>query len=61
MSSLELVNSIQLLFVLWSLMVALVELYFNYFSSFWLQEVKVGDQLKDSGENVFVGGKNRWK
>ncbi|XWS72920.1 hypothetical protein CRYUN_Cryun02cG0081000 [Craigia yunnanensis] len=25
------------------------------------QEVKVGDQLEDSGENVFVGGKNRWK
>ncbi|XP_007013442.2 PREDICTED: uncharacterized protein LOC18588757 isoform X2 [Theobroma cacao] len=25
------------------------------------QEVKVGDQLDDSGENVFVGGKNRWK
>ncbi|XWS26998.1 hypothetical protein CRYUN_Cryun26dG0078300 [Craigia yunnanensis] len=24
-------------------------------------EVKVGDQLEDSGENVFVGGKNRWK
>ncbi|XP_057805477.1 uncharacterized protein LOC131020579 [Salvia miltiorrhiza] len=24
-------------------------------------EVKVGDQLKDSGENVFVGGENRWK
>ncbi|KAK6236208.1 hypothetical protein SCA6_011545 [Theobroma cacao] len=24
-------------------------------------EVKVGDQLDDSGENVFVGGKNRWK
>ncbi|KAI4344127.1 hypothetical protein L6164_011394 [Bauhinia variegata] len=24
-------------------------------------EVKVGDQLKESGENVFVGGKNRWK
>uniref|UniRef100_A0A2P2KZC1 DUF3119 family protein n=1 Tax=Rhizophora mucronata TaxID=61149 RepID=A0A2P2KZC1_RHIMU len=24
-------------------------------------EVKVGDQLQDSGENVFVGGKNRWK
>ncbi|KAK1298302.1 hypothetical protein QJS10_CPB14g01047 [Acorus calamus] len=25
------------------------------------QEVKVGDQLEESGENVFVGGKNRWK
>ncbi|TYJ29316.1 hypothetical protein E1A91_A06G061100v1 [Gossypium mustelinum] len=25
------------------------------------QEVKVGEQLEDSGENVFVGGKNRWK
>ncbi|KAG2657747.1 hypothetical protein PVAP13_1KG170800 [Panicum virgatum] len=25
------------------------------------QEVKVGDQLQESGENVFVGGKNRWK
>ncbi|WCJ29641.1 hypothetical protein M5689_011261 [Euphorbia peplus] len=24
-------------------------------------EVKVGEQLDDSGENVFVGGKNRWK
>ncbi|MCO5599361.1 hypothetical protein L7F22_056540 [Adiantum nelumboides] len=24
-------------------------------------EVKVGEELKDSGENVFVGGKNRWK
>ncbi|MBA0567923.1 hypothetical protein Golob_005454, partial [Gossypium lobatum] len=24
-------------------------------------EVKVGEQLEDSGENVFVGGKNRWK
>ncbi|XVF34667.1 hypothetical protein REPUB_Repub18cG0078600 [Reevesia pubescens] len=24
-------------------------------------EVKVGDQLQDSGENVFVGGKKRWK
>ncbi|KAJ3692239.1 hypothetical protein LUZ60_012589 [Juncus effusus] len=24
-------------------------------------EVKVGDQLDESGENVFVGGKNRWK
>ncbi|KAI9126032.1 hypothetical protein K1719_003450 [Acacia pycnantha] len=24
-------------------------------------EVKVGDELKQSGENVFVGGKNRWK
>ncbi|XP_042030534.1 uncharacterized protein LOC121777362 [Salvia splendens] len=24
-------------------------------------EVKVGDQLQESGENVFVGGKNRWK
>ncbi|XP_028782830.1 uncharacterized protein LOC114738906 [Neltuma alba] len=23
--------------------------------------VKVGDELKESGENVFVGGKNRWK
>lgn len=26
-----------------------------------LQEVKVGEQLEESGENVFVGGKNRWK
>ncbi|KAL0346584.1 UNVERIFIED_CONTAM: hypothetical protein Scaly_1674400 [Sesamum calycinum] len=26
-----------------------------------VQEVKVGDQLQESGENVFVGGKNRWK
>ncbi|KVH93786.1 Protein of unknown function DUF3119 [Cynara cardunculus var. scolymus] len=25
------------------------------------QEVKVGQELEDSGENVFVGGKNRWK
>lgn len=24
-------------------------------------EVKVGSDLKESGENVFVGGKNRWK
>lgn len=24
-------------------------------------EVKVGEELKESGENVFVGGKNRWK
>ncbi|XP_052488431.1 uncharacterized protein LOC105773140 [Gossypium raimondii] len=24
-------------------------------------EVKVGEQLQDSDENVFVGGKNRWK
>ncbi|KAL5768995.1 hypothetical protein ACOSP7_015552 [Xanthoceras sorbifolium] len=24
-------------------------------------EVKVGNQLQESGENVFVGGKNRWK
>ncbi|XP_048333551.2 uncharacterized protein LOC107434817 [Ziziphus jujuba] len=24
-------------------------------------EVKVGEELQDSGENVFVGGKNRWK
>ncbi|XP_057537465.1 uncharacterized protein LOC130815122 isoform X1 [Amaranthus tricolor] len=24
-------------------------------------EVKVGSELKESGENVFVGGKNRWK
>ncbi|XP_052154595.1 uncharacterized protein LOC127772682 [Oryza glaberrima] len=24
-------------------------------------EVKVGDQLEESGENVFVGGKNRWR
>ncbi|CAI9100144.1 OLC1v1037084C1 [Oldenlandia corymbosa var. corymbosa] len=24
-------------------------------------EVKVGEQLEESGENVFVGGKNRWK
>ncbi|KAJ9688635.1 hypothetical protein PVL29_014341 [Vitis rotundifolia] len=24
-------------------------------------EVKVGEQLQDSGENVFVGGENRWK
>ncbi|KAL1537740.1 hypothetical protein AAHA92_30225 [Salvia divinorum] len=24
-------------------------------------EVKVGDQLQESGENIFVGGKNRWK
>ncbi|KAM7512707.1 hypothetical protein LguiB_011582 [Lonicera macranthoides] len=25
------------------------------------QEVKVGEELDESGENVFVGGKNRWK
>ncbi|KAL8480115.1 hypothetical protein ACS0TY_026382 [Phlomoides rotata] len=24
-------------------------------------DVKVGDELQDSGENAFVGGKNRWK
>ncbi|KAL0552780.1 hypothetical protein IC582_011905 [Cucumis melo] len=24
-------------------------------------EVKIGDELVDSGENAFVGGKNRWK
>lgn len=24
-------------------------------------EVKVGEELEESGENVFVGGKNRWK
>nr|CAB3504894.1 unnamed protein product [Digitaria exilis] len=24
-------------------------------------EVKVGDQLQESGENVFLGGKNHWK
>eukprot|EP00246_Nothoceros_aenigmaticus_P007536 TRINITY_DN21417_c0_g1_i1.p1 TRINITY_DN21417_c0_g1~~TRINITY_DN21417_c0_g1_i1.p1 ORF type:complete len:226 (+),score=34.77 TRINITY_DN21417_c0_g1_i1:188-865(+) len=24
-------------------------------------EVKIGDELKESGENAFVGGKNRWK
>ncbi|KMT02873.1 hypothetical protein BVRB_8g194510 isoform A [Beta vulgaris subsp. vulgaris] len=24
-------------------------------------EVKVGSELKESGENAFVGGKNRWK
>ncbi|PIN02807.1 hypothetical protein CDL12_24677 [Handroanthus impetiginosus] len=24
-------------------------------------EVKIGDELQDSGENAFVGGKNRWK
>ncbi|KAK3436625.1 uncharacterized protein LOC104436688 [Eucalyptus grandis] len=24
-------------------------------------EVKVGEELQQSGENVFVGGKNRWK
>ncbi|XP_050386777.1 uncharacterized protein LOC126802983 isoform X2 [Argentina anserina] len=24
-------------------------------------EVKVGEELETSGENVFVGGKNRWK
>lgn len=27
----------------------------------FFQEVKVGDELQGSGENVFVGGKNRWK
>ncbi|KAK9071345.1 hypothetical protein SSX86_009913 [Deinandra increscens subsp. villosa] len=26
-----------------------------------LKEVKVGQELEESGENVFVGGKNRWK
>uniref|UniRef100_A0A7N0U554 DUF3119 family protein n=1 Tax=Kalanchoe fedtschenkoi TaxID=63787 RepID=A0A7N0U554_KALFE len=26
-----------------------------------IQEVKIGDKLEDSGENAFVGGKNRWK
>ncbi|KAH0448129.1 hypothetical protein IEQ34_021929 [Dendrobium chrysotoxum] len=24
-------------------------------------EVRIGEQLQESGENVFVGGKNRWK
>ncbi|KAA8535092.1 hypothetical protein F0562_030095 [Nyssa sinensis] len=24
-------------------------------------DVKIGDQLQESGENVFVGGENRWK
>ncbi|XP_061345256.1 uncharacterized protein LOC133291090 isoform X2 [Gastrolobium bilobum] len=24
-------------------------------------EVKIGDQLQESGDNVFVGGRNRWK
>ncbi|URE48619.1 hypothetical protein MUK42_14579 [Musa troglodytarum] len=24
-------------------------------------EVKIGNQLEESGENVFVGGKNRWR
>ncbi|KAI4377341.1 hypothetical protein MLD38_014986 [Melastoma candidum] len=24
-------------------------------------EVKIGEELQESGENVFVGGKNRWK
>ncbi|KAI3891068.1 hypothetical protein MKW98_007373 [Papaver atlanticum] len=24
-------------------------------------EVKIGEQLEESGENAFVGGKNRWK
>ncbi|MED6120276.1 hypothetical protein PIB30_019426 [Stylosanthes scabra] len=24
-------------------------------------EVRIGDQLEESGENAFVGGKNRWK
>ncbi|KAK6945102.1 Protein of unknown function DUF3119 [Dillenia turbinata] len=24
-------------------------------------EVRIGDELKESGENAFVGGKNRWK
>lgn len=26
-----------------------------------VQEVKVGNELNESGENVFVGGKNRWR
>jgi len=26
-----------------------------------VQEVKVGEDLNESGENVFVGGKNRWR
>ncbi|XP_064942976.1 uncharacterized protein LOC104000810 isoform X3 [Musa acuminata AAA Group] len=26
-----------------------------------IQEVKIGNQLEESGENVFVGGKNRWR
>lgn len=25
------------------------------------QEVRIGEDLEDSGENVFVGGENRWK
>lgn len=31
------------------------------FSKTWLQEVKIGDQLQESGPNAFVGGKSRWK
>ncbi|XP_051131003.1 uncharacterized protein LOC127251380 isoform X2 [Andrographis paniculata] len=26
-----------------------------------VQEVKIGNELEESGENAFVGGKNRWK
>lgn len=26
-----------------------------------MQEVKLGDELNESGDNVFVGGKNRWR
>jgi hypothetical protein len=26
-----------------------------------VQEVKIGKDLEDSGENAFVGGENRWK
>ena len=34
---------------------------FTNFIWLLLKEVKVGSELKESGENVFVGGKNRWK
>jgi hypothetical protein len=26
-----------------------------------VQEVKIGNELEESEENVFVGGKNRWR
>lgn len=29
-------------------------------NSFW-QEVRIGEKLEESGENVFVGGENKWK
>lgn len=38
-----------------------LKIYVSHHFCFCLQEVKVGEELEESGENVFVGGKNRWK